>query len=156
MFGAKYVNLQDILTLCPSLVNLTILGSSYLRLNANRLFDFLLPHFRNLIILDIYIFSGQTTNLSFIRYYVSLKIILLKNINIFNVDFVREIITLGTFKQLKLHQLKEHGRGALTIEAFRMLIGHCPFLECIAGVRSCPRLSSYRISQLRDEMKSHT
>jgi hypothetical protein len=83
-----------------------------------------------------------------------LKTILLKNINIFTVDFVREIITLGTFKQLKLLQLKEHGRGALTIEALRMLIGHCPFLDYIAGLRSCPRLSSYVIMQLRDEIKS--
>jgi hypothetical protein len=80
---------------------------------------------------------------------------MLKNINIFTVPFVRKIITLGTFKQLVVLELQEHWPGALTIEALRMLIGHCPFLKCIEGLGRCPRLHSYLIRQLRDEMKSH-
>jgi hypothetical protein len=138
LFGAKRVNLRDIITLCPSLVNLAVLGSTYLRLNANQPFDHQLPHFRNLIHLEIEIFSRQTTNFSFIRYYEGLKNILLKNINIFTVDFVRKIITLGTFKQLVVLELQEHGRGALTIEALRMLIGHCPFFGLHFGSSKLP------------------
>jgi hypothetical protein len=99
---SKCVKLRDIITLCPSLINLSMVCSSYLRPNASRSLDTQLPHFRNLIDLEIENFCRQPTTFSFIRYYVSLKTIHLKEISIFAIDFVREIITLGTFKQLEV------------------------------------------------------
>jgi hypothetical protein len=68
---------------------------------------------------------------------------------------VRKIIKLGTFKQLEVLQLEEECPGALTMEALRMLIEHCPFLKRIGDLRSCPRFNSNLINELKDEIKSH-
>jgi hypothetical protein len=156
VFQGTSVNLEEIITLCPSLVNLSLRSCSFLDLNVNQPFDDpQMPHFKNLIFLNIDNFSRESATIfSFIRYYVSLKTIHLRHINFFTVDFVREILTLGTFKQLEVLQLKEELPGAVTIEALRMLIGHCPLLQCIKGMRSCPRFNSHLIRQLKDEIKS--
>jgi hypothetical protein len=153
MFGAKRVNLRDILTLCRFLENLSFLCSSYLR--PSRPYDPQLPHFRHLIGLRIDIFSREASTFSFIRYYVNVKTLHLRNINIFTVHFVKEILKLGTLQELEVLQLQEYFPGAVTIEALRMLIGHCTFLECIAGLRRCPRLNPQLINLLKEEIKSN-
>jgi hypothetical protein len=148
------INLQDIIKLCPSLVNRSLEVCAFASLNGN-LLDRKMPHFRNLIHLKIYHVPFYPSDFSFIRYYVSLKTILLKEINIFTVDFVREIINLGTFKKLEVLQVKEIKSGALTMEALHMLIEHCPFLKRVEGLGSCSRLNSHLINELKVEMKSH-
>jgi hypothetical protein len=154
VFRAKRVKPRDIITLCPSLVNLSLVSSTYSRRKANRPFDPQLPHFRNLIELKIDYLSRKTAIFSFIRYYVSLKTIQLKRFSIFTFDFVREIIKLGTFKKLEVLMLYEDFPGAVTMEGLRMLLRHCPFLKRIKGVRCCKRLDFNLINELKDEIKS--
>jgi hypothetical protein len=148
------VNLQEILTLCPSLVNFSLDTCTFSPLDGN-LLDPNVPHFRNVINLKIDNAPYYPFDFSFIRYYDSLKTVLLIEVNIFTVDIVSDIMTLGTFKRLELLQLKEVKSGALTMEGLHMLIEHCPFLKRIEGLGSCPRLNSHLINELKDEVKSN-
>jgi hypothetical protein len=66
------VDLQDIITLCPSLVNLSLTRCSVLNLNSGILFDFQLPHFRNLINLEISDGLRNPGDINFIQYYNTL------------------------------------------------------------------------------------
>jgi hypothetical protein len=121
------VDLQDITILCPCLVNLTLTGCSLFNLNSGIPFDFQLPHFRNLINLEIsYILRNPDIN--YIRYYSSLKSIRLSYTGSFTVDLVNEILNLGTYKQLEKLHISEFSSD---VEALKLLIGHCPLLKRI-------------------------
>jgi hypothetical protein len=146
------LNLQDITTLCPSLVNLTMEICMYLELDVT-LFDRNLPHFRNLINLNIDGAFAQV-DFSFIRYYVNLKTLVLKKIDVFTVEFVREVIALGTLKKLELLELTRVTSGNSVMEVIRMMIEHCPFLKRIKGLQREPCLKPEFIRQLEDEIKS--
>jgi hypothetical protein len=137
--------------LCPSLVNLTLEICIYLELDET-LPDRKLPHFKNLISLKVATVFNRV-DLSFIRYYVNLKTLVLTEINVFTVDFVRDVMALGTLKQLEVLELKEVHSGDLTMEAIHILIEHCPFLKRIKGLRTWSDLNPELIRQLEDEIK---
>jgi hypothetical protein len=144
------VNLQDIVTLCPSLVNLSLIRCPVLHLNTP--LNPQLPHFRNLINLKVGHTSRHPVDFRYIRYYVNLETIHLSEVNIFTVEFLREVISLGTFKQLEMFRVAERAPGALTVEALELLIGHCPLLKRIEGLKYCPNLNRHLINDLRRQI----
>jgi hypothetical protein len=144
------VNLQDIVTLCPSLVNLSLIGSPGFHLNTP--LNPQLPHFRNLINLKVEHTSRRPVDFRYIRYFVNLETIHLTAVNVFTVEFLREIKNLGTFKQLEVFRVAEHAPGALTMEALELLIGYCPLLKRIEGLRHCPKLNRQLIYGLKREI----
>jgi hypothetical protein len=144
------VNLEDIVTLCPSLVNLSLIQCRDLQLNTP--LNPQLPHFRNLINLKVKQISGHSVDFRYIRYYVNLKTIHLTEHNIFTVEFLRAIISLGTFKQLEVFRVKERAPGSLTMEALQLLIEHCPLLKRIEGLGRCPKLGIFFIDDLKREI----
>jgi hypothetical protein len=144
------VNLQDIVTLCPSLINLLLMGGSFLHFDTP--FDPQLPHFRKLINLTLNNVSGHEVDFRYIRYYVSLETIFLFSISIFSVEFVSEIIRLGTFKQLQVFDVREFKPGALTVEALELLIGHCPLLKLIKGLTHCQNINTVTLDELKRQL----
>jgi hypothetical protein len=144
------VNLQDIVTLCPSLVNLCLNQCPDLHLNTS--LNPQLPHFRNLINLKINQTSEHSVDFRYIRYYVNVETIHLRAVNIFTVEYLREVINQGTFQQLEVFRVMERAPGALTVEGLDLLIGHCPLLKRIEGLRSCPKLDIYRVLNLREKI----
>jgi hypothetical protein len=133
--GGTGVVLQDIITLCPSLAKLSLISCLFERVNTS--LDPKLPHFRNLINLEIHNSADVHSDLSFIRYYVSLKIIDLGVIGTFTVDFVREILNLGTFKRLEIFHVEETCSGALNVDDVQLLIQRSPVLKRIEIVQRC-------------------
>jgi hypothetical protein len=144
------VNLQDIVTLCPSLVNLSLRRCTFLHFNTP--FDPQLPHFRNLININVKTNHRDLTDFRHIRYYVSLETIYFSMVSIFTVEFVREIISLGTFTQLKVFNVQERWPGTLTMKALQLLIRHCPQLKRIEGLINCPRLDNLAIRKLKRQI----
>jgi hypothetical protein len=67
------VNLQDIVSLCPSLQTLALCSCSYSPLNAETPLDPQLPHFKNLISLNINNIPGDEMNYNYIRHYVKFE-----------------------------------------------------------------------------------
>jgi hypothetical protein len=147
LIACPNVNLQDIVILCPSLVNLSVIESTVM--NLNKPLKPQLPHFRNLINLKVELTSRRPVDFRYIRYYVNLETINLSEINIFTVEFLREVISLGTFKQLETFRVAECAPGALTVEALELLIGHCPLLKRIEGLGHCPNLNRHLIDDLK-------
>jgi hypothetical protein len=144
------VNLQDIVTLCPCLVDLCFDGCSFLQ--SDTPLDPQLPHFRNLINLEV---ECEEPVSRYIPYYVSLETILWflwYTDNIFTVEFVREIIRLGAFTRLEVFKIHESSPGALTMEALQLLIRHCPRLKRIEGLGYCPRLNDGDIRELKRQI----
>jgi hypothetical protein len=131
------VDPQDIITLCPSLINLSLIGCSILDLNSNTPLVPQLPHFRNLINLEIHLPVLCTNVGKFIRYYVNLKTIHLVRTCSLTVEFVKEIINLGTYKQLEILRVDEHSGGYISVNALELLIRHCPLLKRIETVGWC-------------------
>jgi hypothetical protein len=150
LFGGIGVVPQDIITLCPFLANLSLIRCLFERVNTS--FDPQLPHFRNLINLKIYNSSDVHSDLSFIRYYVSLKIIDLRVIGIFTVDFVREIRNLGTFKQLEIFHVEEICPGALNMDAVQLLIHQSPLLKRIEIVGRCRHFHRDAFGELKRQI----
>jgi hypothetical protein len=125
------VHLQDIIILCPSLVNLSLTSCSTLHLNSSIPFDFQLPHFRNLINLEIGYALRNPDDINYIRYYNSLKTIHLMYTRSFTVGLVGEILNLGTYKQLEVLRIEEDSRDVVNVEALQLLMRHCPLLKRI-------------------------
>jgi hypothetical protein len=142
------VNLHEIVTLCTSLLNLSLTNCSYSYSHHNTPFDWQLPHFRNLIKLELRNNGTHRVCESFIRNYVNLKTIYLKYVNVFTNEFVGEIISLGTLTKLEVFHIEEFSPSALTEEGLLLLIRHCPLLKRIDGLRWCPRLSDSFIRHL--------
>jgi hypothetical protein len=152
LFHISNVNLRNIITLCRSLESLSMWKCSFLPLNAEEPLDPQLPHFSNLVSLDITKRRGDNTNYNYIRHYVSLKTIRLDSINIFTVGFMSEVLNSGTFANLEQFYIRETGRGALTMEALDMLIQRCSHLKIIEGLTTCPRLNPGFIQELQDRL----
>jgi hypothetical protein len=150
LFQCSGANLQHILTLCPSMLNLTLQWCSFLQFNIP--IDLQLPHFRNLINLKVKTNYGDLIDFRYIRYYVGLETIHLIGVSIFTVEFVREIISLGTFTQLKAFHVKESKPGTLTMEALQLLIRHCPLLQRIKSRIHWPRVDRLDICELQRQM----
>jgi hypothetical protein len=150
LIACKLVNLQDIVTLCPSLVNLSLVRSEVMQPNTP--FNPQLAHFRNLINLKVKCTFGHPVDFRYIRYYVNLETMHLSAVNIFTVEFLTEIMSLGTFKQLKVFRVMESVPGAINMAALKLLIGHCPLLKSIAGLSHCPNLNRRLIDELKDEI----
>jgi hypothetical protein len=132
MESVASVNIPSIISLCISLETFSLSKCSLSPLMADPPFDPKMPHFRNLFHLQISSFFEGPTNFSFIRYYESLKTICITYLNIFTVEFVREILALGTFTQLKVLILRESFPGSLTMEGLQLLLQHCPHLKRIS------------------------
>jgi hypothetical protein len=148
------ISVQDIITLCPSLANLSLVRCSFLCFKANSPLHSRLPHFRNLINLNIVGSLIYSPDVSFIQYYVSLKRIHLQEISIFTVKFVRKILNLGTFRQLEVFQISEGWPGALTLKALLLLLQHCIRLKHVESLRCCPRLNRFIIEKLARGLSS--
>jgi hypothetical protein len=148
MLYISNVSLQDIVTHCRILESLALWKCLFLPLNADEPLNPQLPHFRNLIYLEISKRRGDHTNYNYIRHYVSLKKIRLESINIFTVEFTRGVVRSGIFTNLEEFCVRESGRGALTMEAVDMLIQNCPRLNLIEGLGDCPRFNAALIQRL--------
>jgi hypothetical protein len=144
------VNLQDIVTLCPSLLNFSLIGWPVFHLNTP--LDPQLPHFRNLINLKVENTSLRPVDFRYIRYYINLETIHLSGVNIFTVEFLMEVICLGTLKKLEVFHVEESSPGALTVEALELLIGHCQLLKRIEGLSHCPNLNRSHIYDLKSQV----
>jgi hypothetical protein len=142
------VDLQDIIILCPCLVNFTLSVCSFLNLNSCIPFDFQLPHFRNLINLEISCIFIKPDYFNYIRYYNSLKTVRLKYTRSFTVDLVNEILHLGTYKQLEELNIWDYSPD---VESFKLLIGHCPLLKRIE-VRRDENLQSDGFGELKRQV----
>jgi hypothetical protein len=144
------VNLHDIVTLCQSLGSLSLLECVLLPLNPNTYpLDPQLLHFRNLTSLHITEIYQQDMKYNYIRHYVSLKTIRLSWINVFTVEFMREVVRSGALANLEELSVTEFRPGALTLEALELLIKHCPHLKTIEGLRYCPLLNPVVIEELK-------
>jgi hypothetical protein len=146
------LNMQDIVTLCPSLVNLSLIMCTYLRFNTP--IDPQLPHFKNLINLTINskVLHDRRFDYRYIRHHVSVETLHLKCVLMFTDEFVNEIVRLGTFKHLALFDIQEYSTGALSMEAIQLLIQHCPRLKRIEGLSSCPQLTGLHIEELKRQI----
>jgi hypothetical protein len=138
------VILQDIVTLCQFLESLTLSKCTFLQLDP---LDPQLPHFRNLAYLEIIHWNLQYENLNYIRHYVRLKTITIFDVNVFTVEFMREVVRNGTFANLEMFWVRENHPGALTLEALELLIHNCSHLKKII-LRSCPLLNPNDIQEL--------
>jgi hypothetical protein len=130
----QHLNLHEIVTLCPSLITLSLIGCAELRPNQNKPFDSHLPHFRDLINLTISNNFGPSVALGFIRYYVSLNTINLEDINFFTAEFVKDIISLGNMTQLEVFHIRSIDQAPITMEAVQLLLQHCSLLKRIEGL----------------------
>jgi hypothetical protein len=93
--------------------------------------------------------NQERRNYNFIRHYVSLKTIRLYGINIFTVEFTREVVRSGTLANLEELCAMEYGPGALTMEALELLIKHCSHLKRIEGLRNCSLIDTNDIEELK-------
>jgi hypothetical protein len=150
--GVRSVSIRSIVSLCPSLETLSLVGGTLSHSLVNPPLDPKLPHFRNLITLEIEGHYGPATKFSFIRFYVSLKTLVIASTGIFNVKFVKEIRTLGTLTQLEVLHLREYSPWALTVEALQLLIRYCPHLKRIERLGWCPLLDTYDVINLKHEV----
>jgi hypothetical protein len=148
----RRINLQEIVTLCPSLISLSLNGCTDLNPNQNKPFDSQLPHFRNLINLTISNIFRPSVALGFIRYYVSLKTIYLTDISTFTAEFVRDIISLGNLTQLEVFHIRSIDQSPITMEAVQLLLQHCSLLKRIEGLAKSLSLDGNLIVNLEREI----
>jgi hypothetical protein len=132
------IDIRHIVALCEALKSLTLSECPLLQIEANTWFNPRLPHFQNLISLQITDAFQHEDIYRFIRRYVSLKTIHLELFNIFTVEFLREVQANATLKNLENIYIIEYDDGAMTIEALDALIQHCTNLKSIQGLHSCP------------------
>jgi hypothetical protein len=123
-------DIQDIITLCPSLTDLSVIRCSFFYSHPQTPLVLQLPHFRNLINLKMCNFYRYRNQFFYLPYYVSVKTVEL----MFTGDFdrlVREILDLGTYKQLEVLRLQLTAPRLINMKALELLIGHCPVLKRI-------------------------
>jgi hypothetical protein len=147
-----YVNLPDIVTLCKSLEKLTLLMCSFLPLNADTPLNPQLPHFQNLISLQVYNSCRDPLDFRYIRYYVSLQKITLEWVEIFSVEFMREVASRGTLANLKECYITESLEGGLTFEVLQLLIHHCSHLKTFGNLGWLPHLNVEDVLELEREL----
>jgi hypothetical protein len=149
------VDLHDIVTLCESLETLFLVLCLIVPLDADAPLDPELPHFRNLKSLKIESMQHAQMDYSFIRYYVSLQKIDLTWVNVFTVEFMTEVVTRGTLRNLRECCICETKEGSsLNFEVLQLLIQHCPHLKVFGVVRFLHQLDSNSIEQLKGEMRA--
>jgi hypothetical protein len=152
LFHCSDVDLQDIITLCPSLANLSLMPGTFCYLHLATPLDPHLPHFRNLINLKIWHFLGVANIIRYIRYYVSLKTIELVDTSSFTVEFVRGVLNLGTYKELEALRIQENEPHLINEKALELLIGHCPLLKRIELVGSGVSGEEYAFGKLKRQI----
>jgi hypothetical protein len=143
------VNIQHIITLCPSLVSLSLRSCNLLPLDPNTQVDPQLPHFRSLTYLKLHETLERSSSSIYLQHYVSLKTVILDRGNIFTVSFMKEVARSGTLAKLEDICIKEFWPGALTIEALELLIEHCSHLKSIKGLESCHQIPVNSIGELK-------
>lgn len=146
------VNLRDIVTLCPCLESLTLWDCRFSSLNPSTRIDPHLPHFRSVITLSIGKNFRDRFSYKFLLYYVRLKTIILRGVNIFTMGVMRDALRRGTFTHIENFDIQETGRGALTIEAVDLLIEHCSYLKILGYLGQCPRINPRLIRQLKSRI----
>ncbi|PNF26614.1 hypothetical protein B7P43_G11347 [Cryptotermes secundus] len=149
LYLIKHVNLQDIVTLCPSLSSLTLSLCTLLSLDPDTQLDPQLPHFRNLTSLYIVNIRDHERSRDYIRHYVSLKTIRLDLVNIFTVEFMREVVRTGTLADLEDIAVYECEPHAMTVEALELLIKHCSHLKRIKCIETCRLIPVSFIEELK-------
>jgi hypothetical protein len=151
LFGCWCVDIQDIVTLCPSLTDLSLIRCSFLSSHPQTPLDPQLTHFRNVINLkigDSYIYPNA---FPFIPYYVNVKTLKLMFVGYFD-RFVTEILNLGTYKQLELLRVLQNRFHLITKEALQLLIGHCPLLKRIELVGTESNPEHYDLEELERQI----
>jgi hypothetical protein len=149
LVGGESVDLQDIVTLCPSLANL---HCSFLYLSLKTPLDPQLPHFANLINLQIRRPVEFQDVGRYIQYYVNLKTIYLVLTSSITVEFVNEILKLGTYKQLEVLRVEEYWWKNINVKALQLLIQHCPLLKRIEIVAFHYEFDSHVFDELRHQI----
>jgi hypothetical protein len=151
LFHCWFENVQDITTLCPSLTDLSLITCSFFYPDPQTGFDPQLPHFRNLINLKIRNLTGNPNDFVFISYYVSVKTVELMLTGDF-ARFVREILNLGTYKQLELLRVRETIPRLINKKALELLIEHCPLLKRIELVGTAGDSEEYDFGELKRQI----
>jgi hypothetical protein len=148
------VNLQDIITLCKSLKILSLIDCLILPLDAGTPLDPQLPHFRNLISLQIQLKSTYLVpgDFNYIQYYLSLERIMLYGFDLFTGEFMTHVVTQGTLANLRECYLSESNVGALTFDVLQELIRHCSHLRAFGCTEYLPHLDLDNILELEHEM----
>jgi hypothetical protein len=148
------VDIQDIITLCPSLTDLSLIRSRFYSSHPHTPLDSQLPHFRNVINLKIrryYTFPNIRNNFIFFSYYVSVKTVGLALVADFD-RFVREILNLGTYKQLEVLRLHQNRFNSINKKAVEQLIEHCPLLKRIELVGSGDATKKCDLEELKRQI----
>jgi hypothetical protein len=146
------VNLHDIIVLCPALEMLELSFCLYLPRNPDTPFNPQLQHFKNLTSLRIGRIYGDEIDYRYIQYYINLEIIHLFGYDIFNVEFIEEVVRRGALANLKECYIKETLEGSLTFEALQILIQHCSYLKVFGYTNSLVRLSIENVLELRRQI----
>jgi hypothetical protein len=110
-----------------------------------------LPHFRNLINLKIYHLYRIPNDFLFFSNYVRVKTVELKLTGDFD-RFVREILNLGTYKQLELLRVQELTPRSINKEAVELLIEHCPLLKRIELLGSADDSEKYDLEKFKRQI----
>jgi hypothetical protein len=129
LFDCCCRDIQDIITLCPLLTDLSLIFCPFVSSHPQTQLDPQLPHFRNLINLEIYD-AKNLNDFFYLPYYVSVKTVDVTLTGHFD-RFVREILNLGTYKQLELLRVQKTAPRSINRKAVELLIGHCPLLKLI-------------------------
>jgi hypothetical protein len=144
-------DIQDIIILCPSLTDLSLITCLFFYSHSHTQLDPQLPHFRNLINLKLCDIHSYPNELFLLTYYVSVKTVDLA----LEADFgrlVREILNLGTYKQLELLRVEETTPRSINRKALQLLIGHCPLLKRIELVGTADASEQYDLEQLKRQI----
>jgi hypothetical protein len=146
------IDVQNIITLCPSLRNLTLLMCLTLPPNADTPLNPQLLHFKNLISLQIQKHYRDETDYSYIQHYVNLEKIDLSWMDIFTDEFMSEVVSRGTLANLEECYIIETMEGVMTFEVLRQLIHYCSHLKLFGHTESLRRLDRENIEELKREM----
>jgi hypothetical protein len=66
--------------------------------------------------------------------------------------FVREILYLGTYKQLELLRVQETDPRSINKKALELLIGHCPLLKRIELVGTAGASGEYDLEEFKNQI----
>jgi hypothetical protein len=144
-------DIEDIITLCPSLTDLSLIRCTSLYSHRQTPLDPQLPHFRNVINLNIYHVYKYLSHYSYLPYYVSVKTVDV-TLKVDFDQFVREILNLGTYKQLEVLRVEQTPPHLITKKALELLIGHCPLLKRIELVGTTGDSVEHDFGELKRQM----
>jgi hypothetical protein len=95
--------------------------------------------------------SPYPISFAFISHYVSVKTVELKFTEDFD-RFLREILNLGTYKQLEVLRLQRTGFRLINKKPLELLIEHCPLLKRIEFVGTTNASERYILKELKRQI----